>query len=81
MEIIIDKPVKKIVYKNHRLEREEILEDGIIFSQQNLISPMRDRFNIGLTDKEPHIGFKNSDGPIYIPVKDIITLEYYDDPA
>ena len=77
MEIIIDKPVEKIVYKNNRSEKEEVLEDGVIITQQDLISPMRDRFNTGLSDKEPHIGFKNADTVVFIPVKDIISLDYY----
>jgi len=77
MEIIIDKPVEKIVYKNNRSEKEEVLEDGVIITQQDLISPMRDRFNTGLSDKEPHIGFKNGDGAFFIPIKDIISLDYY----
>ena len=77
MEIVIEKPVEKIVYKNYRSEKEEVLEDGIIITQQDLISPMRNRFNTGLSNKELHIGFKNGDGVVFIPTKDIISLEYY----
>lgn len=77
MEIIIEKPVEKVIYKTHRGDVEKTLEDGVIFSQQDLISPMRDRFESGLTKKEPHIGFKNGEGVVFIPIKDIITLDYY----
>lgn len=77
MEIILEKPVEKIVYKNHRTGKDEILEDGVIITQQDLISPMRKRFETGLSNKEPHVGFKNVNGVVFIPIKDIITLEYY----
>jgi len=77
MEIQIDKPVAKIVYNTHRGDVEKTLEDGVIFSEQELISPMRDRFESGLSKKEPHIGFKNGKGVVFIPIKDITTLDYY----
>ena len=77
MKILINKPVEKLIYKDYYLDRNEILKDGLIITQKELISPMRTRFETNLTRREPHIAFQNDNGVKFIPIKDIISIEYY----
>ena len=59
MEIIENKQIKDILYKEFTLKGERISVDknGEIINIQDLITPMRDDHEINLSKREPHMIF------------------------
>ena len=76
MEIITDRKIKYLEYKDVIHNRSCDIRDGVIISVQDLISPMRSMNNTGLSDREPHLLVQTPHDNIFIPVVDITVIIY-----
>ena len=78
MTILTNKQIKTLVYLDYtRLgKRTHVIKNGEILNVTELTSPMRDTQNMSLSKKEPHISFYNGTEGVFIPVVDIIKINY-----
>lgn len=78
MEIVMNKQISEILYKTYTPagDRIEIAKNGEILNIADLTSPMRDNENVHLSKKESHITFYNGSDGFFIPIADIIAINY-----
>ena len=77
MKILKNEQIKILVYIEYTNigTRKTVVKNGEILQISNLTSPMRGERS-GLSDKEPHVTFYNGTEAVFIPVIDIIKINY-----
>jgi len=77
MEILTNKQITDLVYKvrTSKGERIEVIKNGEIIQVSELISPMRGG-DMGLSKREPHVTFYNGSQAEFIPIDDILNINY-----
>lgn len=77
MRILRNKQITSLVYKEYSKTgvRITIIKNGEILNVSNLTPPMRGD-NMNLSKREPHITFYNGTEASFIPLDDIININY-----